>query len=154
MRSLNLWYRSQIFWEVFIADYITKVCAEAFLTGKPFQVADFLTFKLAYNYGISWSLFSTQYFLGWALISVVTTAVLTLLAYQTTERQKEGYSVVGATLILAGGFANLVDRLRVGAVTDFISISFGGWSFPTFNLADIAITVGVCIMVYEYVMEE
>lgn len=154
MNLVKSWYRSQLFWVIFIIDYITKLSTEAYLGRTSFEVTDFLTFKLAYNYGISWSLFSTRYFFGWAMISLVTLGVLAMLGYQTTEREKEGYSVVGPTFILAGGFSNLVDRIQTGAVTDFISFSFGGWSFPTFNIADIAITVGVCIMVYEYVTQE
>ncbi|WP_395442833.1 signal peptidase II [Caulobacter sp. UC70_42] len=51
-------------------------------------------------------------------------------------------------LILGGALGNLLDRVRMGVVTDFIDLHLGEAHFPTFNLADTAITVGVVLMMF------
>jgi len=53
------------------------------------------------------------------------------------------------TLILGGAVGNLVDRVRLGHVVDFISVHYGGWYFPTFNVADAAISVGAALLLLD-----
>ena len=52
-------------------------------------------------------------------------------------------------LILAGAIGNLIDRIRVGYVVDFIELYYGGWRFPAFNVADMAIFLGAVMLVLE-----
>jgi signal peptidase II len=52
-------------------------------------------------------------------------------------------------LIAGGAVGNVIDRLRFGAVTDFLDFHWGEWHFPAFNLADSAITVGVGLLVID-----
>jgi len=56
---------------------------------------------------------------------------------------------VGLTLVLGGAAGNLVDRIRLGYVTDFIQVWFGSWAFPSFNVADSAITVGAALLILD-----
>jgi signal peptidase II len=56
---------------------------------------------------------------------------------------------VGLSMILGGAVGNLYDRIVHGAVTDFIEVYRGGWSFPAFNVADSAITVGACLLLID-----
>ena len=55
----------------------------------------------------------------------------------------------GLTLVLGGALGNLVDRIRLGYVTDFIQVWFGSWAFPSFNVADSAITVGAALLIID-----
>jgi len=55
----------------------------------------------------------------------------------------------GLTLVLGGAIGNLVDRIRLGYVTDFIQVWFGSWAFPSFNVADSAITVGAALLIID-----
>jgi signal peptidase II len=55
----------------------------------------------------------------------------------------------GLTLVLGGAVGNLVDRIRLGYVTDFIQVWFGSWAFPSFNVADSAITVGAALLIID-----
>ena len=55
----------------------------------------------------------------------------------------------GLTLVLGGAIGNLVDRIRFGYVTDFIQVWFGSWAFPSFNVADSAITVGAALLIID-----
>jgi lipoprotein signal peptidase len=54
---------------------------------------------------------------------------------------------LGIGLIIGGAFGNILDRLRIGAVTDFVDVHYKGWHWPTFNLADVAIVSGVTLLV-------
>jgi len=56
---------------------------------------------------------------------------------------------IALALILGGAAGNLYDRVMFGTVTDFIEVYHGGWSFPAFNVADSAITVGAILLVFE-----
>ena len=51
--------------------------------------------------------------------------------------------------MLGGAIGNLVDRARLGYVTDFIQVWFGNWAFPSFNVADSAITVGAALLIID-----
>lgn len=55
----------------------------------------------------------------------------------------------GLALVLGGAVGNLIDRIRFGYVTDFIQVWFGDWAFPSFNVADSAITVGAALLVID-----
>ena len=55
----------------------------------------------------------------------------------------------GLTLVLGGALGNLVDRIRLGYVTDFIQVWFGSWAFPSFNVADSSITVGAALLIID-----
>ena len=70
--------------------------------------------------------------------------VLVLVGY-FLFKEKQKLLIFGLSLIIGGGFANLVDRLAIGCVRDFISLGF----FPSFNLADAVITLGVLMILFE-----
>jgi len=58
-------------------------------------------------------------------------------------------SRLGLALVLGGALGNLYDRILIGTVTDFIEVYHGGWTFPAFNVADSAITVGAFLLAIE-----
>jgi signal peptidase II len=55
----------------------------------------------------------------------------------------------GIGFVIGGAVGNVIDRLRLGAVTDFLDFYWGDWHFPAFNLADSSITVGVSLLVLD-----
>ena len=65
--------------------------------------------------------------------------------------RREGPIVLmaGLSLVLGGAIGNLIDRARLGSVTDFIQVWFGSWAFPSFNVADSAITVGAALLIID-----
>jgi lipoprotein signal peptidase len=69
--------------------------------------------------------------------------VLLLVAY-SIYIEKRRYALIGLSLIFAGGFSNIIDRLFLGCVRDFVSIS----AFPIFNSADAFITIGVMVLIF------
>ncbi|MCF7900357.1 signal peptidase II [Candidatus Babeliales bacterium] len=150
--SNDIWYRSPLFWEIFFIDRLSKMfVGGGYLGNAPVKIFPFLSLQLHYNYGISWGLFQKLPF-GHMLIPVAIAVILFFLARYTFERQKQCYSVTGETLLIAGGFSNFVDRLSFGPVTDFIHLHYGSYSFPIFNIADIAISFGAIIMLYNFLL--
>ena len=61
---------------------------------------------------------------------------------------------VGLSLILGGAIGNLFDRISIGTVTDFIEVYHGSWTFPAFNVADSAITVGASLLLIDLVLQK
>jgi signal peptidase II len=61
---------------------------------------------------------------------------------------------VGLAMILGGALSNLVDRIRMGRVVDFVDVYFRSYHWPTFNLADSAIVVGAAFLVLQLIFSE
>jgi len=92
------------------------------------------------NEGVAFSRFSSG---GTVVAVIVGAALLALVAYFVTHLDKP-LVWLPTGLLLGGALGNVIDRLRDGAVTDFIKLP--GW--PAFNVADISITVGVLVLLY------
>ncbi len=88
----------------------------------------------------------------WFFIVLASLVSLVILIWLWRIR-KEGHFILAAGLVfvLGGALGNLVDRVRFGYVTDFIQVWFGNWAFPSFNVADSAITVGAALLVIDAV---
>ncbi len=148
----DIWYRSSFFWGIFLVDRVTKIFASSGYLGRGgIDIFPFLSLKLHYNYGISWGLFQNLPFAP-LIIPFLIAALLFFFARYTFERQKNCYDVTGETLIMAGGFSNFIDRVPFGPVTDFIYFHVGNYSFPVFNIADVAISFGAVIMLYNFLL--
>ena len=107
-------------------------------------------YRLAGNKGAAFGLFRdlpegmrVPFFLVICIIAVVAITVM----YRKSHGQK--LFQVSLTLILGGAIGNLIDRIRYGYVVDFIDWFYQDYHWPTFNVADIAITSGVILMVID-----
>ena len=91
-------------------------------------------------------------FLRSAVLIGVSAAVLVFVAFALWSRGSSYTTPLtrcGLSLILGGAVGNLYDRILHAAVTDFIEVYHGAWSFPAFNVADSAITVGACLLLLD-----
>lgn len=90
---------------------------------------------------------------GWQRWFFVTlaTVVSGVIAVWIWRIRKEGQVLLsmGLALVLGGAVGNLIDRVRLGHVTDFIQVWFGSWAFPSFNVADAGITVGAAVLIID-----
>lgn len=103
-----------------------------------------LNFRMAWNSGINFGLFSgRQEVLRWLITAV--SVVIPVWVWLWTRRQKPGMAAqLSAGLLAGGAFGNVIDRLRFGAVADFLNMSCCGIENPyAFNVADVAIFAGV-----------
>ena len=135
---------------VVVLDQITKLIALGRLEpGAPIRVIDgFLALTLVLNPGLAFGLLgSVPARWRWVavLLSVVALVILVRVAVRVLPRG--GWLDHGAIgLIFGGAVGNLIDRARFGAVVDFVDVSYRGWHWPAFNVADSAITVGVALL--------
>jgi len=87
-----------------------------------------------------------------AIVALVAAAALMGIAlYASRLSSHERLARVGLALILGGAMGNLIDRLALGSVVDFVDVVLGGWHFWAFNVADAAITIGVVAMLADMI---
>jgi signal peptidase II len=134
---------------VIVADQMTKSLVVASLSrGENIPVTGFMSIVLAYNSGAAFSFLAGEP--GWqrwffATIAVLASAFLVYLLKRGGGR----LLCAGLALILGGALGNLWDRIAIGKVVDFLLLHYGGWSWPAFNVADSAITVGAALLIID-----
>jgi len=126
----------------FAADQLAKAAATGGLApNTPIPVIrNWVQLTLVHNAGSAFGLISS----GWVLIGIGTAVCAAVLVYVTVGRGLEAAPgrALPLGLVLGGSLGNLLDRIRTGGVTDFIDLRV----WPVFNLADIAITVGIALL--------
>lgn len=127
-------------------DQVTKQWALAALSpGQSVPVLPMFSLTLGYNEGASFGMLGgvmTGRPLLMVALTGAITAVLAWMAFRTRQRPE----AAGWMLVVGGSLGNIIDRLRQGAVTDFLDFHWRGWHWPAFNLADVAIFCGVAVV--------
>jgi signal peptidase II len=80
-----------------------------------------------------------------------TLALVAIAVYAARLSSHERLARIGLALVLGGAVGNLIDRLTLGSVVDFVDVVLGGWHFWAFNVADSAITLGVAAMLADMI---
>ncbi len=144
------WWRWLLLAAAVVAlDLATKAWVTAvFREGQELPVTGFFSLVLAYNTGAAFSFLAGA--AGWqrwffAGIAVVASAFLVWMLRRGGSRLLSS----GLALILGGALGNLWDRITLGRVTDFLLFHYAGWSWPAFNVADSAITVGAAFLIID-----
>ena len=105
-----------------------------------------LNLRLGFNTGVTFGMFAESAAGAvWLLVGIKLAVVAWLLLWLRRAASRTEATAIG--LIIGGALGNILDRLRIGAVTDFIDAHYGGSHWPTFNLADVAIVCGVTLLV-------
>ena len=102
---------------------------------------------LTFNKGVSFSLLSSDSPYAPLLLSAFALGVAGLLVYWI-QKEKNTLTRWGLALILGGAVGNVIDRIRFGAVVDFLDFYWGDYHWPAFNIADSAICIGVAILLF------
>ena len=146
------WGKFSLFFIVALAwfalDVASKTYANSFDRGDVFAgpFGGLFQFKLTYNTGAAWSMFSGSTLLLGLIAVVVLIALLFLMAI--FSRHVTWIEAFSLGLVFAGGIGNALDRFTLGYVVDFIQTLF--ISFPAFNVADIGITCGVVLFLISF----
>ena len=127
----------------FCLDRFTKMWALHTIRTQDMEVSNNLTFSFCWNRGVSWSCFSNLTGLWYVLLTVVIAAVILVFAGFTLIHYKNKQNIFFEVMVLAGALSNVVDRFIYGAVIDFIEFHAGTFYWPTFNIADLLIVIGV-----------
>jgi signal peptidase II len=128
-------------------DAATKAWARHDLARHGVHVVGFIWLRLEYNSGISFSINSSG-----PIATTIITLVIALVVVLVGVNANHGLPTIGFGLLIGGGVANVIDRLAANPhqVTDFIAVS----TFPVFNVADIAITLGFIVLMIAAVRGE
>jgi signal peptidase II len=106
-------------------------------------IGDLVRITLVRNSGSAFGFFSGQR----ATLVLISVLAILLLGYLIVRsRERSSVSLISLGLVLGGALGNLVDRVRVGKVVDFLDVGFGRHRWPVFNVADACVTVGVVIL--------
>jgi len=112
------------------------------------RVTPFFNLVMGWNRGVSFGLFNSDSVLNVWLLPLVVVAITAALGLWLVRAERLWLGV-GLGLVIGGAIGNLVDRLRFGAVADFLDVHAFGWHWPAFNVADSGITVGAAIILLE-----
>ena len=129
-----------------LADQATKTVALLLLSpGEILPVVPGFNLTLGFNEGASFGMMSGA-MAGRPLLMAAVTGGLALMFAIMAFRAESLRERTGLALIVGGALGNIIDRLRQGAVTDFLDLYWRNWHWPTFNGADIAITLGALLV--------
>ena len=135
---------------IVVADQVTKYfIVQALAGGKTVVLAPFLNLVLVYNPGAAFSFLSDA--AGWqrgffiAVALIASAWIVWLLRRHPGER----LFALALSLVLAGAVGNVIDRIFVGAVIDFVDAHAFGYHWPAFNVADSAISCGAVLLVWD-----
>ena len=138
----------------FVADYFSKQWAlETLGNGVVMRLTSWMEFKLAFNKGAAFSLFADGsgwqrwFFMGIAIV------IGLWLCYALLFERTNALTRLAYASILGGAIGNLYDRILHGKVVDFISWHIDNAYWPTFNVADVGICVGVGLLVIAWFVE-
>ena len=134
---------------IVVADQLTKYAAVKYLAASSIEVTSFFNLVLAYNSGAAFSLLADAagwqrgLFIGIALVAVA------WIVYLLRKYPHQRLFALALSLVLAGAVGNVIDRILIGAVIDFLDFHAFGKHWPAFNVADSAISCGAVLLVWD-----
>ena len=132
------------------ADQLSKYAAVHYLVAnKAVAVTSFFNLVLVYNAGAAFSFLSDA--AGWQRLFFIAIAAIASvwIVYLLRKYPHQRLFALALSLVLAGAIGNLIDRIRVGAVIDFLDFHALGYHWPAFNVADSAITCGAALLIWD-----
>ena len=138
---------------VIVLDQISKVALLMTMQelggGRFIEVTSFFSIVQVMNRGVSFGMFNdARSELGGVVFSLLAAAIVVMLLVWLW-RARSTIIAIGTGLVIGGAVGNVIDRVRLGAVVDFLDFHLGTWHWPAFNVADSAICVGVALLVLD-----
>lgn len=156
MRSKNIYF--MLAFAVLVADQVSKFWATAKLmpVSSIEVIEGFFRLTYARNRGVAFSLFAdSEYEVRWVFALISALAAAAVLVYLLRTAANHTRLNTALALLLSGITGNLIDRVRLGEVVDFLDFHWlDRFVWPTFNIADAAICVGAALLALEMMKEE
>ena len=135
---------------IILLDQLTKwwIVEQVMNPPRVIPVTSFFNLVMGWNRGVSFGMFASDSPLNrWILpiIALAVVAALTVWMWRNTDR----LITSAIALVIGGALGNVIDRIRFGAVADFLDFFFGSYHWPAFNVADIAITCGAGLLIFD-----
>jgi len=140
---------------VIVLDQLTKYIASTSLEMyQPIAVMPMFNWTLMHNTGAAFSFLHDAG--GWqrwffSVIAIVVSVVIVLWIKRLEQHEK--WQAIALALILGGAIGNVIDRIWLGYVVDFIQVYYQQWYWPAFNIADSAISIGVVMIIIDSIRE-
>ena len=132
---------------IIVLDQLTKWAILTWLD-RAITLTPFFNLIVVWNRGVSFGMFDSASRLGpWILSGLALAVVVLLLGW--LRRVDHPLTAAGLGLIIGGAIGNVIDRVRFGAVIDFLDFHALGWHWPAFNVADSAICVGALLLLVD-----
>ncbi len=110
------------------------------------KIFSFFNLVMVWNQGISFGLFAQDSAMGPLILSALS-GIISLIFLIWLFRTPSKLQALSIALVISGAIGNLIDRLRFGAVIDFLDVHFVGYHWPAFNVADSAVCIGVTLLI-------
>lgn len=121
------------------------------IDGRTYELTSFFNLVMVWNQGVSFGLFATGSDSSrWFLIAVAAVIIAALSSWM--HRSDDSFIRTALSLVMGGAIGNVVDRLTFGAVADFFDFHINNHHWPAFNVADMAICLGVALLVYDSII--
>jgi signal peptidase II len=135
---------------IMLLDQISKwwIVEQVMNPPRVIPVTSFFNLVMGWNKGVSFGMFASDSPLNrWVLpiIALAVVAALTVWMWRNTDR----LITTAIALVIGGAIGNVIDRIRFGAVADFLDFFIGSYHWPAFNVADIAITCGAGLLIFD-----
>lgn len=136
---------------IIILDQLTKWWANNDLAlHQSVNILPFLNWTLMCNTGAAFSfLADAGGWQRWFFISLTFAVTLVLLVWLSRTPNNQKLLCLGLSLVIGGAIGNVIDRIFIGCVIDFIDVFYQQWHWPAFNLADSAIMLGVVALLID-----
>lgn len=134
---------------VIVLDQATKFWVlNTFVPGESVPITSFFNLVLVFNPGAAFSFLADH--AGWQrwFFAVIALVISGWIVWQLRSLPPRTWFSLGLGLIMGGALGNLIDRLWLGMVVDFIDLHVAGWHWPAFNVADSAVCVGAVLYVF------
>jgi signal peptidase II len=123
-----------------VVDQVTKPLAHAYVEQNgPLEITSFLTMTSGWNTGVAFGMAAFAHPSVLIAVGLGLSAVLAVFLVRT----ESAFEKIALGMAIGGALSNVIDRLRFGAVRDFIDLHWNDWHWPTFNFADVFIVVGL-----------
>lgn len=129
---------------ILFLDQLSKIMIETYLTlnDKISLIPNFFSITYTNNYGAAWSILNNKVYF---LICITVIVLIIIYRYMNTFKENTR-NIISFGLLFGGITGNLIDRLFLGYVRDFLAFKIFGYHFPVFNISDIAIFIGTALL--------
>ncbi len=149
-------YQAGVVLLVLVVDQLTKVVASStlHLHQSKMVIPGLFSFTLVHNNGMAFGIMSgAPSALRTAMLTALSgVALLLIIYYCSTIPRSRVWLQFGLSLIMGGALGNIIDRLRLQHVVDFLDFHWQGHSWPAFNVADSCISIGMALLVLDFLL--